>query len=77
MYNILIKYLKSIIIILILLFMSCIRTEVINAPEPRGIDTVFVKPTKTYIDTTFINISDSTDNRVPISFDPTVEDWED
>lgn len=66
----------SFIFILVLLLVSCMKTEIINAPEPRGIDTVFVKPTKTYIDTTFINIPDSTDNRVPISFDPTVEDWE-
>lgn len=64
------------LILLLLLSTSCMKTEIINAPEPRGIDTVFVKPTKTYIDTTFINIPDSTDNRVPISFDPTVEDWE-
>lgn len=64
------------LVVLLLLFISCIKTEIINAPEPRGIDTVFVKPTKTYIDTTFINIPDSTDNRVPISFNPTVEDWE-
>lgn len=66
----------SAIIFIFIILSSCIKTEIINAPEPRGIDTVFVKPTKTYIDTTFINISDSTDNRVLISFDPTVEDWE-
>lgn len=64
------------LVVLLLLFISCIKTEIINAPRFRSIDTVFVKPTKTYIDTTFINIPDSTDNRVPISFDPTVEDWE-
>ena len=66
----------SAIIFIFIILSSCIKTEIINAPELRSIDTVFVKPTKTYIDTTFINIPDSTDNRVPISFDPTVEDWE-
>lgn len=64
------------LILLLLLSTSCMKTEIINAPESRSIDTVFVKPTKTYIDTTFINIPDSIENKVPISFDPTVEDWE-
>lgn len=78
MYNILIKYLKSIIIILILSFTSCIRTEVINAPNIE-IDTA--RHTKTYInqkDTISIEdtiiIEDSI--RVPIGFNPIVEDWE-
>lgn len=64
------------LVVLLLLSISCIKTEIINAPESRSIDTVFVKPTKTYIDTIFINMPDSTDSRVPISFDPKVEDWE-
>lgn len=64
------------LILLLLLSTSCMKTEIINAPESRSIDTVFVKPTKTYIDTTFINIPDSIENKVPISFDPSVEDWE-
>lgn len=67
---------RRFLILLLLLSTSCMKTEIINAPESRSIDTVFVKPTKTYIDTTFINIPDSIENKVPISFDPTVEDWE-
>lgn len=61
---------------MLLLLTSCVKTEIINAPEHRGIDTVFVKPTKTYIDTIDINISDSVDIRVPIGFNPSVEDWD-
>lgn len=64
------------LVVLLLLPISCIKTEIINAPEPRGIDTVFVKPTKTYIDTIYTNVSDSTDYKVPIGFNPSVEDWE-
>lgn len=64
------------IVFILLLLVSCMKTEIINAPETRSIDSVFVKPTKTYIDTTFINVSDSTDNEIPIEFNPSVEDWE-
>lgn len=67
---------KKILITFLFILCSCIKTEIINAPEPRGIDTVFVKPAKTHIDTIYTNVSDSTDNKVPMGFDPSVEDWD-
>ena len=62
---------------IILLAVSCMKTEILNAPETRSIDTVFVKPTKQHIeiiDTVQVDTTD--DQRVPIEFDPTVEDWD-
>lgn len=66
------------IFVLLLLLASCMKTEILNAPETRSIDTVFVKPTKQHIeiiDTSNVQV-DTTDQRVPIGFDPTVEDWD-
>jgi hypothetical protein len=57
-------------ILLLFLLTSCISTEVYNEVIP--VDTVYVKPKRelpkntTQIDTA----------RVPITFNPTVQDWE-
>lgn len=54
--------------ILLLLLTSCLKTEVVNAPIQK--DTLVYKPRKEnieYMDTT----------RVPITFNPTVQDWND
>ena len=71
---------KIILVCMCISMTSCMKTEILNAPEDRCIiDTIRIKPTKTYIDTTYMNMSDSTDTtdqRVPIGFDPTVEDWD-
>jgi len=62
---------------IILLAVSCMKTEILNAPETRSIDTVFVKPTKQHIEIIDTGQVDTTDGqRVPIEFDPTVEDWD-
>ena len=62
---------------IILLAVSCMKTEILNAPETRSIDTVFVKPTKQHIEIIDTGQVDTTDDqRVPIEFDPTVEDWD-
>lgn len=62
---------------IILLAVSCMKTEILNAPEFRSIDTVFVKPTKQHIEIIDTGQVDTTDDqRVPIEFDPTVEDWD-
>lgn len=50
-----------------LLLSSCVRTEVINAPI-ESIDTMVV----TRVDT--IEVQDTT--RIPISFNPSIEDWD-
>jgi hypothetical protein len=53
---------------ILLLLSSCMKTEVVNAPIQK--DTLVYKPRKEnieYIDTT----------RVPITFTPTVQDWND
>lgn len=55
-------------LLLILLLSSCLKTEVVNAPIQK--DTLVYKPRKEnieYMDTT----------RVPITFNPTVQDWND
>ena len=53
-----------------LLMTSCMKTEVIEAPMTKSIDTVVVKarpkPHRPQVDTT----------RVPIGFDVEVEDWD-
>ena len=61
---------KLIEITLFLLLTSCMSTELLNAPEPKVVDTVVVKasrpkPHRPQVDTT----------RVPIGFDVEVEDW--
>ena len=58
------------LILLLLLSISCIKTEVIEAPMTKSIDTVVVKarpkPHRPQIDTA----------RVPIGFNVEVEDWD-
>ena len=54
--------------LIIILLSSCMKTEVVNAPIQK--DTLVYKPRKEnieYMDTT----------RVPITFNPTVQDWND
>lgn len=61
---------KLIEITLLLILSSCMKTELLNAPEPKVVDTVVVKarpkPHRPQVDTT----------RVPIVFDVEVEDWD-
>ena len=61
---------NMIILLILIFFASCAKTEVIEAPMTKSIDTVVVKarpkPHRPQVDTT----------RVPIGFDPSVEDWE-
>lgn len=65
------------IFVLLLLLASCMKTEILNAPETRSIDTVFVKPTKQHIEIIdTIQVDTTDDQRIPIEFDPTVEDWD-
>ena len=64
------KKLIGITLFLLLLLTSCMKTEVIEAPMTKSIDTVVVKarpkPNRPQIDTA----------RVPIGFDVEVEDWD-
>ena len=56
------------LLLYLLLLTSCLKTEVVNAPIQK--DTLVYKPRKEnieYMDTT----------RVPITFNPTVQDWND
>ena len=61
---------RAVTLALLLLASGCVKTSVLNAPEPNVVDTVVVKarpkPHRPQIDTA----------RVPIGFDPSVEDWE-
>jgi hypothetical protein len=55
-------------LLILFLLTSCLKTEVVNAPIQK--DTLVYKPRKEnieYMDTT----------RVPITFTPTVQDWND
>ena len=55
-------------LLILLLLTSCLKTEVVNAPIQK--DTLVYKPRMEnieYLDTT----------RVPITFNPTVQDWND
>lgn len=65
--------------LLIVLCLSCIKTEVLNAPEEEKADTVMTKkpqrpphPPVPPSDTT--EVEDTA--RVPIGFNPSVGDWE-
>ena len=51
--------------ILLLLLLGCSRSEVINEPPKKEVDTMF---TRARVDTT--------EKRIPIGFGVTVEDWE-
>lgn len=59
------------LLFLLLLASGCAKTELLNVPEPKVVDTVVVKasrpkPHRPQVDTT----------RVPIDFNPSVEDWD-
>lgn len=62
---------RAVTLALLLLAAGCSKTELLNAPEPKVVDTVVVKasrpkPHRQQIDTV----------RVPIGFDVEVEDWD-
>lgn len=57
-------------LLFLLLLSSCMKTEIINAPETR-VDTTTYKPRKELIQ----QQEDTT--RYEIGFNPSVEDWED
>jgi hypothetical protein len=61
-----------IVLLLLLLLTSCIKTEVLNAPIEQMDTVMYRKPHKT------LPPKDTTDQdgRVPITFNPSVEDWE-
>ena len=54
-------------LLLILLLSSCMKTEIINAPDEK--EETHCKPRKELVSTT-----DTA--RAPITFNPSVEDWE-
>jgi hypothetical protein len=58
--------------LLLLLLTSCLKTEVLNAPIEQVDTVMYRKPYKPFPpkDTT------DQDDRVPITFNPSVEDWE-
>lgn len=57
-------------LILLLLLTSCMKTEILNAPIPITKQTDTTKKVRTEADTTRTE-----DPRVPMGFNPTVEDW--
>lgn len=61
---------RAVTLALLLLAAGCSKTELLNAPEPKVVDTVVVKarpkPHRPQVDTT----------RVPIVFDVDVENWD-
>lgn len=62
--------------LLILSCLSCIKTEVLNTPEVEHVDTVMTKkPHKQLPPSDTTEVTDTA--RVPIGFNPSVEDWED
>lgn len=62
------------LLIVLILTVSCVKTEVLNAPEIEQIDTVrLYKPHKPFPPKDTIQNEDTT--RVPINWNPSVEDW--
>lgn len=63
---------------ILLALTSCMSTEVIGFVEPIVVTdtTTKAKPHKPLPPTPPIPPADTTDEREPIGFDPTVEDWE-
>ena len=63
---------------ILLALTSCMSTEVIGFVEPTVVTdtTTKAKPHKPLPPTPPIPPADTTDEREPIGFDPTVEDWE-
>lgn len=69
---------RIIILTICFAFIGCMKTEVLNAPEVEQVDTVSMykphrppHPPVPPSDTTEVDTS-----RVPIGFNPSVEDWE-
>lgn len=58
-------------LILLLLLTSCMKTEILNAPIPMVEHTDTTKKVKTEVDTIQVDTT-----RVSITFNPSVEDWE-
>ena len=58
-------------LMLLLLLMGCCKTEILNAPIPMVEQTDTTKKVKTEVDTIQVDTT-----RVPITFNPSVEDWE-
>lgn len=58
-------------LLILLVFVSCSKTEVLNAPNPQSVDTLI----KAHRDFRKDIIPQDT-TRVPITFNPSVEDWE-
>lgn len=52
-------------LLLLLLLLGCSRSEVINEPPKKEVDTMFTRAR-----------NDTTEKRIPIGFVVTVEDWE-
>lgn len=68
---------KIFLYFIMLLAVSCMKTEIINAPLTRSVDSVYIKPEKIHKDiiTDTTNV-DTTYQRIPIEFDPTIDDWD-
>ena len=61
---------------LLLLFPSCMKTTIIGEPLPiEQVDTVVLK--KPHRPQTPSQDTTETDDRIPIGFNPSVQDWED
>ena len=73
---------KYILLVALLCFCSCLKTEVIQAPTSKEIvtDTILTKRPVPPKDTTEHSERDSTHTedttRIPIDFDVSVEDWD-
>ena len=62
------------ILILLLLLSSCVKTEIVNETLPSE---PYQKPRREMIDTTKRDTTKRDTTRVPITFNPTVQDWND
>lgn len=63
------------LLLVLILMVSCAKTEVLNAPEIKQTDTVkLYKQHKSFPPRDTTQIEDTT--RAPIGWNPTVEDWE-
>lgn len=63
---------RKLMILLSFFLTSCLKTEIINEVEPRC-DTTFTKG----IDTTIVDVVVVDTTRIPIGFNPSVEEWDD
>lgn len=67
------------LILCLFLLPGCMKTTILNAPiEREVVDTIYrTKAHKDFEDTTSVETPrDTLEERVQISFNPTVEDWE-